>query len=71
MEACGNYEQFLQAIQHPDAPRLVTRPLSNSSLIVTEIKGPAGFGATDPIAHDNAYVLQLRLVGLSEVHLLH
>ncbi len=62
MEACGNYEQFLQAIQHPGAPCLVTRPLSNSSLIVTEIKGPAGFGATQAIAQDNAYVLQLRLL---------
>jgi AraC family transcriptional regulator len=62
MEACGNYQQFLQTVQTPDAPRLVTRPLNNSSLVITEIKGPAGFGPTGLIAPDNAYVLQLRLL---------
>lgn len=62
MEACGNYEQFLQAVRSTEAPRIITRPLHNTSLVVAELQGPAGFGATEPIAHDHAYVLQLRLL---------
>jgi AraC family transcriptional regulator len=62
MEAYGNYEQFLRAIQAPHAPRIITRPLHDSRLLLTEITGQAGYGATAPIAHDDAYVLQLRLL---------
>lgn len=62
MEAGGNYEQFLQTLRAPDGLRVISRPLRGASLVIAEIQGPAGFGPTDPIAHDHAYVLQLRLM---------
>lgn len=57
MEASGDYHQFLKAMR----PRTITRALPDSTLILAELAGPAGFGPTDPIASDDAYVVQLRL----------
>jgi AraC family transcriptional regulator len=57
MEACGDYYQFLKAMR----PRSLTRALHESSLLLSELAGPSGFGPTEAIAYDNAYVVQLRL----------
>jgi len=55
MQARGDYHQFLKAIQTVQA-------LPHATLLVSELMGCAGFGTTPPIACDNAYVLQLRLL---------
>ena len=57
MEACGDYHQFLKAMR----PRSITRALHDSSLLLTELAGPSGFGPTAAVAYDDAYVAQLRL----------
>lgn len=55
MKASADYHHFLRATR-------TSQVLHHSPLLITEIRGGPGFGATPIIAYDNAYVIQLRLL---------
>jgi AraC-like DNA-binding protein len=59
MKASGDYHHFLKATK-------TTQALHHSPLLIAEIRGGPGFGATPQIAYDNAYVVQLRLLDCSQ-----
>ena len=61
MGARPDHGALANAFRIPDAPRLVTRALHKSSMVLTEFQGAANHGLTAPIPCDDAYLVQLRL----------
>jgi AraC-like DNA-binding protein len=62
MNARHGYRRPLEAFRTPDAPALVIRKVSRSTLALTEVRGAADHGVTASIPYDDAFMLQLRLL---------
>jgi AraC-like DNA-binding protein len=62
MSASHDYRRPLEAFRTADAPRLVIRKLSKSTLALTEVRGAANHGITSSIPYDDAFLVQLRLL---------
>jgi AraC family transcriptional regulator len=62
MNARHGYRRPLEAFRTPDAPALVIRKVSRSTLALTEVRGAANHGVTASIPYDDAFMLQLRLL---------
>src|SRR5438046_969277 len=57
----GSRNSLADAFRQPDAPRLVARSLSKSTMRVTELKGAANHGVTAPQPKEDAYLIALQL----------
>ena len=62
MSADPGYRRPLEAFGQLDAPSLVVRKFSKSTLALTEVRGAANHGMTPSIPHDDAFLVQLRML---------
>ena len=62
MSARHDYRRPLEAFRTPDAPSLVIRKVTKSTLALTEVRGAANHGVTASIPYDDAFLVQLRLL---------
>src|SRR5919112_388784 len=56
------YHRPLEAFRIADAPSLVLRKVTKSTLALTEVRGDANHGITASIPYDDAFLVQLRLL---------
>lgn len=61
MDVQPAYGALASAFRVPDAPRLATRAIHRSTMVLTELWGAANHGMTAPVPRDDAYLVQLRL----------
>ena len=50
-----------EAFRVPDARTMTARTLDKSTVTLTEVRGGAGHGVTQPIAHDDAFLVALQV----------
>jgi AraC-like DNA-binding protein len=62
MSARHGYRRPLEAFRAADAPSLIVRKVSKSTLALTEVRGAANHGVTASIPYDDAFLVQLRLL---------
>jgi AraC family transcriptional regulator len=62
MSARHDYRRPLEAFRTADAPSLVIRKVTRSTLALTEVRGAANHGVTASIPYDDAFLVQLRLL---------
>jgi AraC family transcriptional regulator len=62
MSARHGYRRPLEAFRTADAPSLIIRKVSKSTLALTEVRGAANHGVTASIPYDDAFLVQLRLL---------
>ena len=61
MNAIPSYRRLLSPFS-AGVEKVATRKLTRGSLVFTETVGASNFGITSPVAYDDAFIVQLRLL---------